>query len=524
MAKEFKLPDLGEGITSADVIRVAVNVGDRIEKGQTIVEIETDKAAAEVPSDFSGIVTEVRIQTGQKASPGQIIALIEEAADNIPVAPSVAVAAKANVAASATLIDFKLPDLGEGVKSVDVIRIAVNVGDRVESGQTIIEVETDKAAAEVPSTIAGIVTEVLVSAGQKIGPGQVVLRLATSTPITAKVEAKPAVASAAPAAPAKLAVSPPAAAVQAVRSMPEVAKKLVPAAPTTRRFAREIGVDITAVPGSGPGGRISIDDIKRFARQQKSASASTTGPGIPVKGLPDFGKWGEIRRDTMSNVRRKTAENLGYAGLVIPPVTQHDKADITELEKLRKQYSPRVEKAGGKLTITAILLKVIAGALKQFPQFNASLDMDKSEIVYKNYYNIGVAVDTERGLLVPVVRDVDKKNVTQLAADMNEIAKKAREKKLTMDDMQGGCFTISNLGGLGGTAFTPIVNWPEVAILGVSRSAMEPVWIDDAFQPRLMMPLSLTYDHRLIDGADAVRFQRWIIEALEHPFFMMLEG
>jgi len=302
----------------------------------------------------------------------------------------------------------------------------------------------------------------------------------------------------------------------------------VPASPSVRRFAREIGIDIHKVKGTGAGGRISIDDVKLFAKElnQKiqKGEIQTDSVSVNKEPLPDFTRFGEIERMPMNNVRRKTAEHLSYAWSTVPHVTQFDKADITELEKLRKQFSKQVEIAGGKLTITGILLKVIASAMKIFPQFNSSVDMDNSEIIYKKYINIGVAVDTEKGLLVPVIKDADRKNITKLCVELAEISKKARDKKLGLDDMQGGCFTISNLGGIGGTYFTPVISSPEVAILGVSKSVIDPVFIDGEFKPRLMMPLSLSYDHRIIDGADAIRFLRWIINALENPFVLSLEA
>ena len=303
----------------------------------------------------------------------------------------------------------------------------------------------------------------------------------------------------------------------------------IPAAPHVRRLAREIGVDIYEVKGSGPGGRISEDDVKAHA---KSLLSAATPPRRPLR-EPDTSrnrsfrisrKWGKIERVSMRGVRRKTAEHLAEAWNTIPHVTQHDRADITELEQLRARFAPKAEEAGGKMTVTAIALKVCAAALKVFPQFNASIDIEKEEIVYKQYINIGVAADTDRGLLVPVIRDVDKKNIVELAVELSQLSKKAREKKLTPADMEGGTFTITNLGGIGGIGFTPIVNYPEVAILGLSRSRMEPEWINGKFEPRLILPLSLSYDHRLIDGADAARFLRWIAEAFEQPFLLSVQG
>jgi pyruvate dehydrogenase E2 component (dihydrolipoamide acetyltransferase) len=304
---------------------------------------------------------------------------------------------------------------------------------------------------------------------------------------------------------------------------------VAPAAPSVRRLARELGVEIALVTGSGPEGRISIEDVQLYV---KNALANIqAGGGAPARvetPLPDFSKWGEVERKPMSNIRRKTAEHLGHAWSVIPHVTQHDRADITAVEGLRKRYAPQAEKAGGKLTMTAIALKIVAGALQRFPQFNSSIDIGRNEIIYKKSIHVGVAADTPRGLLVPVIRDVDRKGIFDLSKELAQASEKARGGKLGLDDMQGAGFTITNLGGIGGTSFTPIVNWPEVAILGVSRGTWEPVWrpasVEDegTFEPRLMLPLSLSYDHRVIDGADAARFLRWVCEAFEQPFVLSL--
>jgi pyruvate dehydrogenase E2 component (dihydrolipoamide acetyltransferase) len=302
------------------------------------------------------------------------------------------------------------------------------------------------------------------------------------------------------------------------------------AAPSVRRLAREVGVNINDVKGAGPGGRISIEDVKMHARRlltDTEESRRTTGDAAAARGaitLPDFSRWGEVEHEAMSSVRRATAEHMAQAWSTIPHVTQHAIADITDLEQLRQQYGPRAEAAGGKLTVTAIALKVVTAALKHFPQFNASIDMARQEIIYKHYYHIGVAVDTDRGLLVPVIRDVDRKSLIDLAVELGEVAEKARDRKTTLAEMQGGTFTVTNLGGIGGSHFTPVINAPEVAILGVARSGMEAKYIDGRFEPRLMLPLSLSYDHRLIDGADGARFIRWVVEALEQPFLLALEG
>jgi pyruvate dehydrogenase E2 component (dihydrolipoamide acetyltransferase) len=302
----------------------------------------------------------------------------------------------------------------------------------------------------------------------------------------------------------------------------------VPAAPHVRRLARELGVDVHQVKGTGPGGRISKDDVKAHAKvlitSAVTAAQAPTSARFVEAPLPDFAKWGKVERVSMRGVRRKTAEHLWQAWTTIPHVTQHDQADITELEQLRARFAPRAAEVGGKMTVTAIALKVCASALKVFPQFNASIDLAKEEIVYKQYINIGVAVDTDRGLLVPVVHAVDKKNIVELAAELTQFSKKARDKKLTAAEMEGGTFTITNLGGIGGTGFSPIVNYPEVAILGLARSSMAPLWMEGKFEPRRVLPLSLSYDHRLIDGADAARFLRWIAEAFEQPFLLSVQG
>jgi pyruvate dehydrogenase E2 component (dihydrolipoamide acetyltransferase) len=299
-----------------------------------------------------------------------------------------------------------------------------------------------------------------------------------------------------------------------------------PAGPSVRRIARELGVDIRQVTGTGPGGRITVEDVQGYVREALSSGAGGGSPapaGAPsAQPLPDFSKWGEVERKPISNVRRKTAEHLGHAWNVVPAVTQYDKADITALEELRKKYSPMAERAGGKLTVTAIALKVLAGAVKKFPQFAASLDMARGLLIYKKFSNIGVAVDTDRGLLVAVIRDVDRKGIVDLSVELAKVSEKARAGKLTLDEMSGGVITISNLGGIGGVGFSPIVNWPEVAILGISRGSHEPVWDGSQFRPRLMLPLSLSYDHRVIDGADAARFLRWVADAFENPFVLAL--
>ena len=437
--------------------------------------------------------------------------------------------------------EFKLPSLGENVDSGEVVRILVKVGDTVKADQSVIEMETGKATVEIPTSVGGVVKTIHVKEGTKAKVGQVILTLegggaAPAAAPAAKAAAAPAPAPAptpAPvaAAPAAAPQPPPLPAAAPVRAPAPAAPApvvvatggAVPAAPSTRQFAREIGVDIGQVPGSGPGGRISVDDVKSFSRAQ--SAGLTRGPARAAQPpLPDFARFGEVERQALNNIRIATAEQMSVCWNTIPHVTLHDKADITELEKLRNESKRKAESAGAKLTMTAFLVKIAASALKVHPKFNASLDLSKGEIVMKKFYNIGVAVDTERGLVVPVLRDVDRRNVIQAAVELQRLADRAKSRKLSPDDMTGGCFTITNLGSIGTSFFTPIVNLPEVAILGVGRAVHEPVLVDGFFQPRLMLPLSLSFDHRIIDGADGARFLRWIIEAIQNPVLLSLEG
>ena len=572
---EFKLPELGENIEEGDLVRLMIAPGNSVNEGQPVMELETDKAVVEVPSSVSGVVKEIRVKEGEKLKVGQVIFTVEngvgarkkaaeppkqaQAADPPPVqaeiaaptVPAPAVSAPPSPPpASAGATDFRLPELGENIEEGDLVRLMIAPGSRVSEGQPVMELETDKAVVEVPSSVSGIVKEVRVKEGAKLKVGQVIFTLEGGTTATPERPQTAPVEHVSGQHGARLAFQ---AAIQAegkteeqalppdqplprapVFTMPSQLGKVagtehrdpVPAAPSVRRLARELGVDIYEVKGTGPAGRISEDDVKAYTKVLLATAVSAAqvprGPVEPK--LPDFSKWGKVERVSMRGIRRKTAEHLREAWNTIPHVTQHDRADITELEQLRARFAPKAEEAGGKMTVTAIALKICASALKIFPQFNASIDMEKEEIVYKQYVNIGVAVDTERGLLVPVLREVDKKNIVELAAEMSQLSKKAREKKLTPEEMEGGTFTITNLGGIGGTGFSPIVNHPEVAILGLSRSRMEPEWVDGKFEPRLILPLSLSYDHRLIDGADAARFLRWIAEAFEQPFLLSVQG
>ena len=435
--------------------------------------------------------------------------------------------------------EVTLPEISENVESAMVISVLVSKGDQVQVDQALLEIETDKATAEIPAPAAGTVSEVLVAEGDEIKVGAVIAKIDTEdgsrtedggeeesrqgAEVSTEDEPKGE--------PESEPESEPEAQRQEAHKIPPAAGGSVPASPSTRRLAREIGVDIVEVQGSGPAGRISTDDVKRHARE---ARAGGSGPGVGGRSadagmtsafsLPDFSKWGPTRREKLNSVRRITGETTQAAWQTIPHVTQFDEADVTALEQFRQKYARRAEKNGAKLTVTAILIKVVARALQRFPRFNSSLDAAAGEIIYKDFINISVAADTDRGLLVPVVRDVNQKSIITLSGELGELAARARDKKIKPEEMQGGTFTISNLGGIGGTAFTPVVFAPQVAILGVARTQTRPVWQDEKFVPRLMLPLSLSYDHRVIDGADGARFVRWICEALEQPLFMDLEG
>ncbi len=559
MAKEFKLPELGENIESAGVLSVLIKPGDAIQKEQAIIEIETDKATIEVPSSLSGTVKDVNVKEGDMVKVGQVIMTIEEGVvqpkaakkteevktiknSDKTVVEKVQPEKKAEQVSdkpagkkstgSKEVVEVKLPELGENIDSANVLSVVVKKGDSIEKDQSILEIETDKATIEVPSPVSGKIIEIQIKEGEQAKVGQTLLKVETSETVEAQEEAKSAHEEKSEKVEEKLDEEKeeqvngklePINIVEA-EQQPPITKGAAPAAPSVRRIAREIGVDIKKVPGTGPHGRISMDDVKAYSKRLNESRTSGQSLGIQQETLPDFSKFGAVERKAMNTIRAKTAVHLSYAWASIPHVTQHDKADITGLEKVRKSFNPKIEKSGGKLTVTSILLKVIASALKVFPQFNSSIDLEKKEIIYKKYFNVGIAVDTEHGLIVPVIREVDKKNIVELSVELNTVAEKARIRKISMDDLQGGCFTITNLGGIGGTSFTPIVNSPEVAILGVSRGSYEPVYINGNFEPRLMLPLSLSYDHRIIDGADAARFLRWVCEALEQPMKILIEG
>ncbi len=449
--------------------------------------------------------------------------------------------------------EIQLPELGENVESGEVVDVKVAPGAEVKEGQALLEVEAEKATVEVPAPTPGRIAKVLIKKGDKVKTGQplFVLEGDGASQETSRAEAPSAPKQAPPppreqpaataepkpqAAPPPQQQAPPAVERKTPPAPPGNGRrtqmppaptpseeKMVPAGPATRRLARELGVDLARVHGTAPGGRVTQEDVKAFVKELASGTVAPVGTSTTVAAppLPDFERWGPVERKPLDSVRRKTAEQMALAWSLIPHVTQHDQADITDLEAFRKQQQ---DARGPKLTVTAFALKAVAIALKEFPHFNASLDLAGGQLILKHYYHLGLAVDTERGLLVPVIRDVDRKSVFDLAREMGELAERARQKKLAGDELRGGTFTITNLGGIGGTAFTPIINYPEVAILGLSRSRLQPVVRDGQIVPRLLLPLSLSYDHRVIDGADAARFVRRLVEMLENPLVMLLHA
>jgi pyruvate dehydrogenase E2 component (dihydrolipoamide acetyltransferase) len=607
MATEIKLPEVGDNIEQGTVVSVLVKAGDIITAGQAVIEIETDKAVVEVPAEAGGTVEAVMVKVGDSVKVGGVILTVggdaqapaagvpaaspsqgggndAAAADSSAVsadsgkaaqvasaqqasqaqqAQAPAAAAPASAPAPTTSsagVNVVLPDVGDNIEQGTVVTVLVKAGDTVTEGQAIVELETDKAVVEVPSSAAGTVESVSVKVGDSVKIGGVLLTLSGGGAAPAAAPTPAATPTPSPeVAPAPSSTSniteqskaPSGAqtggAIGATQSAPGTyntqtfdGRQVVPAAPSVRRLARELGVDIRSVHGGGLAGRIGAEDVRQAAQggQPQAASApaqaaavqpgaqaapAASSPAPVSTPLPNFEKWGTVRREDMSGIRKATVRSMS-ASTSIPMVTQFDKADISRMEEARKQFGPRVEKAGGKLTMTHILMKVVAGALRKFPDFGASLDIAAQQVIYKDYVNLGVAVDTPAGLLVPVLKDADRMSITEMVLTLNELAGRARERKLKPDEMQGATFTISNLGGIGGYAFTPIVNAPEVAILGVSRGGFEPVWNKEteSFEPRNMLPLSLSYDHRLIDGANAARFVRYICETLEDPFLISL--
>ena len=494
MATEIKLPALGENVDSGTVVKVLVSAGDSVTADQPVVDLETDKASVEVPASASGKVKEIRVKEGDTVKVGQVLLTLEEAAAETKkeAKPQPAPEEEAPQKPEAREAEARAERQSESESESEKHQVTPAASSREAQGR--------QPAASSEESL------------QKTAEAQ-------------EENEKPA-----PPTPPERAAGPPRRQPEVVRfpkQEPEPSREVVAAAPNVRRMARELGVDINEVTGTGRDGHISEADVRNYARSiilNSTARQITVKPGaVGAIDLPDFSRFGEIERKPMSSVRRKTAEHLSEAW-GIPHVTHFDSADITDLERLRKDFAKKVEEAGGKLTITAVVLKVVATALKTFAQFNTTLDLAREEIIYKRYYNIGVAVDTDRGLLVPVIREADKKNIIELAVELTQLAEKTRDKKLAVEEMQGGTFTVTNLGAIGGSGFTPIINSPEVAILGIARANHQAVFSDGEFKPRLMLPLALSFDHRVIDGADAARFLRWVAEALEEPFKLTIEG
>ncbi|MDQ8037342.1 MAG: dihydrolipoyllysine-residue acetyltransferase [Pedobacter sp.] len=545
MSKQAVLvPDIGSD--EADVIEILVKVGDSVEAEQSVIVLESAKASMEMPCPVAGTVADIAVKIGQTIKQGDLVMHVEAAGASaaapaekpadVPVAaikeelqqvstvltpPASAPAASAPAASGGVQL-VKVPDIGSD--SADVIEILVKVGDRIELEQSIFVLESAKASMEVPNTVAGEVQRILVNVGDSVSESTVLLEVLSSAPAAAAapvtapapVAAAPASAPAAPSRPVAIANE----TLKALATAVSVASNghNVHAGPAVRRLARELGADLSKIKGTGPRNRILKEDVHAFVKQALSEAAkkkdSGSGFGLPALPAMDFSKWGEIERVELTKIQKVSAQNLHRSWITIPHVTQFDEADITDLEAFRVAQKDAMKAQGLSLTILAFLVKASAHVLKQYPKFASSLDVDGAHLIQKKYIHIGVAVDTPNGLVVPVIRDADKKSVSDIVRDLGELSKKARDKKLTPADMQGAVFSISSLGGIGGTAFTPIVNWPEVAILGVSRSSTKPVWDGKAFQPRLMLPLSLSYDHRVIDGADAARFTTALAKVL----------
>ena len=525
---EFRLPALGEGIESATVTQVLVKPGDAVKAGQGVIAVETDKSTVEVPAESDGVVEAVLVKSGDKLSIGAPLLKMAGGGAAPPSVPAKEQPAPV-LATPQAAIDFILPALGEGIDGGTITQVFVKVGDAVKAGQNLVAIETDKSTVEVPADADGVVGAVRVKPGDKVSIGGKLLTITgASAARPVPVVAAPQAATAPPKTPTVDTAGSPKA---VVHENGTATKTLIPAGPATRRLARKLGVGLTEVNGSGRGGRVTLDDVMGFVSDERHRVKQ--GGGAPSGGvivnafalppLPDFAKYGEVEKKPVANIRQTIARNLTVAWRTMPMVTQHDLADVTDLEAARKRTADAAPKGAAKITMTVLAIKACVAALREFPTFNSSYDMNAGELILKKYFHIGIAVDTERGLVVPVIRDADKKSIRDLAAEMTALAEKARAGKLAIDEMRGGCFTITNLGGVGGTSFTPIVNYPEVAILGLSRSSLQPVVRDGGIVPRLMLPLSLTYDHRVVDGADGARFTTRLVQLFSDPLRLLME-
>ena len=531
--KDVVIPDLGSS-DAVDVIEIPVKPGDRVEKEQTLLVLESDKATVEVPSPFTGIIQQLLVNVGQAVKQGDKVAEMDtaEAEASAPAAKQAEPAAtpaeaekapaaspgtkEASTSGAGEVVTIPIPDIGG--EDVDVIEVVVKPGDVLEPEATMVVLESDKATMEVPCPQGGTVQKVLLKVGDKVSMGTPALELLTQSKAGSATKPEPAPAPSQAVAKAPEAPKPQAAVSAPAKTAPEptVSSANVYAGPAVRKLARELGVDLGKVTGTGPRQRILKEDVHAYVKQRLTSPATVAASGTGLPSLPeiDFSQFGPVEVVEMSRINKLSAVNLHRAWVTIPHVTQFDEADITELEAFRKSESAALKDEGIKLTVLAFMVKACAKALLAFPRFNSSLHVNGEQLIFKQYVHIGIAVDTPNGLVVPVIRDADKKSVLDIARDMQTISEKARAKKLSPGDMQGATFSISSLGGIGGTAFTPIVNWPEVAILGVSRSQMKPVYDGKGFVPRLMLPLSLSYDHRVIDGADAARFTTYLSKQL----------
>lgn len=539
---DIVLANPGEGIEGGTVTAVSVKAGDAVKAGQVLVEVSTDKASMEVNAEADGVVEAVHVKPGDKvAVGGKLVTLKAQGAAPAPSAPQEAPkaapakpqAAPAPVPAPSAggSVDVVLANPGEGIDSGTVTGVFVKAGDAVKAGQALVEVSTDKASLEVTAEADGTVETVHVKPGDKVPVGAKLVTLKAQGAAPAQ---KPLAASqAAATAPAKPQAAPTPAPSTNGAATATATKSLVPAGPATRKLARELGVGLNEVKGSGREGRVTLDDLKGFVKSERTRVKESAGAGGVVGGvivnafalppLPDFAKFGPVEVADVLPIRQTIAKNLTVGWRTMPMVTQQELADITDLEAGRKRIVDALPKGSPKITMTVLAVKACVAALKEFPRFNSSYDMNAGKLVLKKFFHIGIAVDTERGLVVPVIRDADKKSIRDLATEVAALAVKARDNKLTIPEMQGGSFTITNLGGIGGTAFTPIVNYPEVAILGLSKSAMQPVVKDGQIVARLMMPLSLTYDHRVIDGADGCRFAVRLAQLFSDPLRLLME-
>lgn len=590
---EFKLPDLGEGVHEGQIVSVLIKEGDTIAAYQPMLEVETDKAAVEIPSPKSGKVSKINVKPGQTVKVGEVMLVIDDgvsggtataAPAKAPVAKAAAPAARpaaapAKVAAPAAtrtpapaaapaargggggMYEFKLPDLGEGVHEGQIVSVHVNEGETIRENQPMLEVETDKAAVEIPSPRAGKVAKVNVKPGQQVRVGDVMIvideggsgvaqaAVAAPTSRPTPAVAQPATAARTPVMAAAQTSSPGAREAARIAPAPAAATAVmapaarrdgpIPAAPVVRKLARELGVDIAIVPASGPNGRVLREDVERFARGGGNGAAqpsgradghgspsSNGGIALPAESLPDFSQYGPVRREKPSQIRKTIARQMTRAWLNVPRVTHGDEVDITEMERNRKELNKGLKEGQAKITMTAIVLKAAAAALREFPQFNVSYDAAAEEIIWKEYIHIGVAVDSPRGLVVPVVRDVDRKALPQVAHELNDVAERVRTGKFEISELRGASFTVTNVGALGGTFSTPMVNFPEVAIFGLGKAAWKPVVLDDhkTIAPRLIMPVFMSFDHRMCDGADAARFTGSILGALSNPLRLISFG